>query len=472
MSRARVVSWACMPALLAATGCGLLGVDEEARKSIRDPYVGFVDGPGVEVCFGASRVVSPSKSKTGMPLSVCITKGVEPRACGSASDCRASESCVCGRCVTRPCSSGTDCESQEVCKDSRCTRGCTADDQCNPGEVCSGGGCARPCGSADDCAYGEKCGALDGTCIVKMCSQTVSCAATDECVAQEEIADLREPHLIDFQGTRWAYIELRRRAGKGAVTCAIHRARVTSARRWSVEPMEPVLVAGDEDDGCIGGPSVIEQGETLVMYASRGSGTGIVRAHSADGVVFEREADEVIFPRFDWEGGWVASPGAVVTASGVVVAYEAALGQAIGVATIGSDGQASVRSWLVPSGFEDPVLWREVDRIGAPFLVERNGTLLLYATVHGLDGSDARAGDTVYPADPNDSVGLLATRDLLGWERFPTGPVFGRRTNLRAYLGEKDPAVVIDGTGSWLVYVGSDASGASLTGLGLATTGQ
>jgi len=469
MTRAR----RCGLVLIAVTaGCGLAGVDDEARKAIRDPYVGFVDGPSVEVCFGATRVVPPAKSKTGTALAVCVTKGVEPRTCGSASDCRSSESCVCGRCVTRPCTGATDCDSQEVCKDSRCTKGCTGDEQCAAGEVCSGGGCARPCGTAEDCAYGEKCGALDGTCIVKICSQTVSCGASDECVAQEEIGDLREPHLLDFGGQRWAYVELRRPAGKGAVTCAIHRARVVDSRRWEVDPVEPVMSAEAEDDECIGGPSLIEQGGELVMYASRGNGTGIVRARSSDGVAFVRDVDEVIFPRFDWENGWVGSPGAALFGSTLVVAYEADRGRAIGIATIGQDGVASVQSWVVPSGFEDPVLWRNVDRIGAPYLFARDGTLLLYATAHGQDGSDAVAQSGTYPADPNDSIGLLATGDLIHWVRFPTGPVFGRKTNLRAYLGEKDPAVVVDGAGSWLVYVGSDASGASLTGLGIATTSQ
>jgi hypothetical protein len=327
------------------------------------------------------------------------------------------------------------------------------------------------CGGPGDCAFGEKCSALDGSCIVKTCSETVSCSGTDDCVAQEEIADLREPHVLVANGQKLAYVELRRPAGKGKVSCAIHRARITGALRWEIDPIEPVLAAGAEDDGCIGAPSLLVGADGWVMYAARGNGAGIVRAHSADGVQFERESGDVISPHFDWENGWVASPGVARFGTTVVVAYEADQGRAVGVATVGADGQPVAASTLTPSGFEDPVFWRNVDRIGAPFLITKGDSLLMYLTVHGVEGYDAISESAgVYPADPNDSIGLVETRDLTHWGRFSTGPVFARRTNLRAYLGEKEPSVLIEDSGSWLVYVGSDASGQSLTGLGLAAT--
>jgi hypothetical protein len=121
--------------------------------------------------------------------------------------------------------------------------------------------------------------------------------------------------------------------------------------------------------------------------------------------------------------------------------------------------------------FDDPVLWRNVDRVGSPFAVERDGVLLVYLTVRGVEGSDATTpSGQVYLADANDSIGLVSTRDLIGVEVFVGGPVFARRTNLRAYLGEAEPSVLFESTGSWMVYAGSDASGSLRTGLGLAST--
>jgi hypothetical protein len=358
----------------------------------------------------------------------------------------------------------------EKCAQNRCARECALDSDCAPGESCSSGGCARLCASQQDCAFGEKCSAIDGTCIVKTCMGTVSCTGDDECSELEDRADLREPHVVTLAGQLHAYLELRRPAGAGKTSCSIYRARVVGSRRWEIDPPDPVLEPAPEDDGCIGAPSVLA-GPDVVMYASRGNGTGIVRAHSADGAVFEREKDDVVFPRFEWENGWVASPGVAVLGSSVVLAYEADHGRAVGVATMDASGAASVMSWLTPSAFEDPVLWRDVDRIGAPFLVQRGDALLMYLAVHGIEGYDAVPDKGVYPADPNDSIGLLETRDLTHWVRFPTGPIFARRTNLRAYLGEKDPAVVVGEGFSWLIYAASDASGQSLTGLGLASTG-
>jgi len=121
---------------------------------------------------------------------------------------------------------------------------------------------------------------------------------------------------------------------------------------------------------------------------------------------------------------------------------------------------------------EDPLFWRGVQRVTSPFAVERDGAMLLYVAARGAEGSDAQvAAGGVYPADVNDSIALLASRDLVAWDRFPTGPVLARRTNLRTYLGELEPAVMFLDEGAWLVYVGADASGVATTGLGLAISG-
>jgi hypothetical protein len=240
-----------------------------------------------------------------------------------------------------------------------------------------------------------------------------------------------------------------------------------------VDPTTAVLEPEDGDAGCLGAPSVVAAGEGLVLVASRGDGSGIVRASSEDGIVFTREDELVLEPSSSWEAGWVGSPGVAVWAGGVVMLYEGGRGAGIGMARLEPSGaeRVSEEPWLTPSAFEDPVLWRHVERVGSPFAVGHEGVLLAYLTVRGVEGSDAvtQAGE-VYAADANDSIGLVSTRDLRGVEVFAGGPVLARRTNLRAYLGEAEPSVLFAGGVSWLVYASSDATGAQRTGLGMAST--
>jgi hypothetical protein len=244
-------------------------------------------------------------------------------------------------------------------------------------------------------------------------------------------------------------------------------------RRWVVDPTTAVLEPVADDAGCLGAPSVVPVGEGLVLVAGRGDGSGIVRASSEDGVVFARDDRLVLEPASSWEAGWVGSPGVAAWAEGIVMLYEGGRGVGIGVARLESSGaqRVSEQPWLTPSTFEDPVLWRRVERVGSPFAIGREGVLLVYLTVRGTEGSDAvtQAGEA-YVADANDSIGLASTRDLRGVEVFAGGPVLARRTNLRAYLGEAEPSVLFEGGSSWLVYASSDATGVQRTGLGMAST--
>jgi hypothetical protein len=243
-----------------------------------------------------------------------------------------------------------------------------------------------------------------------------------------------------------------------------------------MDPVGPVIKPIGGDDECVGAPSVIERSDGIVLFGSRGDGKGLFRATSSDGYNFVRDASDLWTASQTWEDGWVGSPGAARFQNKVVVAYEAAKGKALGLLVLDSDQAAatpiSSAAWLTPADFEDPVFWRQTERVASPFLVQYGDSLMVYLAVRGMEGSDAiPAGADPYPADPNDSIGLITTRDLLHGNRFPTGPIFARRTNLRAYLGELDPSVLISDQSSWLVYVGSDASGTSVTGLGLAQTG-
>ena len=299
----------------------------------------------------------------------------------------------------------------------------------------------------------------------------MSCGSGEVCVERQRVADLREPDLVEIAGETVAYVEVRER-NAGEDRCAIHRMRVSSKRLWLVEPLEPVLAPESADGNCVGAPSTVVVGEDVTMFAQRGDGEAIVRAVSKDGWTFERDASAVIEPSAAWEQGWVGAPGAAVRFGSVVLLYEAARGEAVGMAQLEANGAVRAREQepaLQPTDFEDGVLWRQVERVGSPFALMRDGSLFVYLTVRGVEGSDAEpVGAAPYPADPNDSIGLASTDDLRAWTTFPTGPVFARRTNLRAYLGEREPCVLAASEGTWLAYVGADASGDFVTGLGLA----
>ena len=111
-----------------------------------------------------------------------------------------------------------------------------------------------------------------------------------------------------------------------------------------------------------------------------------------------------------------------------------------------------------------------MDRVGTPEAVVANGLVLLYVTAHGVEGTTAY-GSKGEPlaAPPNDSVAMAATADLVTFDLAPQNPLFARRTNLRTYLGEREPAVRLEANSASLVFVASDADG-NLDGIALATS--
>jgi len=306
--------------------------------------------------------------------------------------------------------------------------------------------------------------------VVKLCGASVSCGDGDVCVAQERVGEAREPHVVGDGDQLFAFVEIR--DGDALDRCAIYRARVVTPRRWIVDPPTPVLEPSEEG-GCLGSPSVIVDEAGLSLYAARGDGSGIVRAWSNDGLDFRRTEQPVLVPSEAWERGWVGAVGVVSWQGATLLLYEGGPGEGVGWATFDGSGTATRRQsgpWLSPPDFEDPVLWRHVQRVGSPFPLVHDGALLVYLTVRGMEGSDATISEGSYPADPNDSIGLVAVRGDAPPEIFASGPVFARRTNLRAYLGESEPAVVLQRNESWLVFSAADASGQRRTGLGLAVS--
>ncbi len=75
-------------------------------------------------------------------------------------------------------------------------------------------------------------------------------------------------------------------------------------------------------------------------------------------------------------------------------------------------------------------------------------------------------GTTAMPADPNDSIGMAASKDGVTFVPYPAGPVLARVTNLRSYLGEREAAVrLLPGGGATITFVSMDATGTSESGL-------
>ncbi len=306
--------------------------------------------------------------------------------------------------------------------------------------------------------------------MVKLCGDGLTCGRDTICVAQQRVADLREPNIVQGLGGLWAYVELAQDE-QTPHDCAIYRARIETERRWVIDPPVAVMVPREQDGNCLGAPSVLVDGGSLLMAAERGDGSAIVLARSNDGATFVRDERSAMVPELEWELGRVASPALVRWKGEQVLLYEG--GGGIGIARIvkGVGKRTGNDPWLTPSSFEDRNFWRGIESVREPWAVERNGALLVYVAVRGIEGSDATATMGLsYPADVNDSIGLVATRDLRSYERYPSGPVYARRTNLRAYLGEAEPSLYFDQNGTWLVFSGSDATGLQRSGLVLAKT--
>ena len=452
--------------------CGLLGADGNPPAAKLDPLSGFVDKSAVQVCMDGRLVVSSSSAPNG-PLSLCVPDGLQTRSCANQADCNNAERCSCARCVTPACRTGTDCEQGQICQNNRCTAACDTQTKCPGNQRCIAGGCSVPCTVDTDCAYGEVCSSFDRVCVVKLCGQSVGCPSGQQCVEQQTVADIRQPHVIadasnEPRQPSIAYVEL-----ATATSCSIYRALVQSDQRWDVSPITPVLAPDASDHGCVGAPSVLVHDNAYVMFAARGDGTAIVRARSSDGITFERDAEPVLTPQLAWEKGWVGAPGVSFWNGSTVLVYQAGPDSGLGIARVDDHLATRVSDgpWLTASDVVDGIYWREVRHLSSPFAFEHDGALVVYLTVRGVEGIDARtsAGE-IYPADVNDSIGLASTRDLHTHTMFPLGAVFARKTNMRAYLGEAEPTTLYSPDGSTMYYVRGDASGTLRSGLGIAKT--
>jgi hypothetical protein len=453
-------------AALAPASCGLVSDDTAFTPFPPDGVNDFGAALPVEVCVGSARVVTPS-SAVGLGGSLCVASGTRGKACSSDATCDGIERCVCGTCIVEACV-GSSCEDGRVCRGQRCTDACAHDADCAGGERCSIGGCARPCSRDDECHYGERCDPLDGVCSTSLCSGVVPCGDGQSCRAEQTVSDLREPEVVTIAGQSVGFVQI---LGPGTPpSSAILRVRIDSDTRWTADPEAPVVTSKPGES--VGGPAALASGAHVELFFANGDGSAILRAVSDDGgKSFSRDATPVLVPAEAWEHSWVGSPAVVSFGGAKLLAYEGGPHAGIGLASLDDGGKAtriSKAPVATPASVDDPVFWRNVTEVRAPYLVVADTMLRVYFTGRGVEAGDAIVQGKRVPAPPNDSIGLVATRDLQHFDAYPAGPVFSRVTNLRAFLGESEAAVQIrpgGQPGASIVFVSADASGKNTTGL-------
>ena len=443
--------------MLLVASCGLASGEGERAPFPADGVGAFGDASPVEVCRGTARIVAPALATGATAL--CVPEGQTARECTSDDTCEGIERCICGRCIVAPCQGAGSCEGQEVCRGRRCTRACGADGDCAAGERCVSGGCARSCGSNGDCHHGESCDALDEVCTASLCGGGASCGGDRACIAVAEVAELGEPALLGDEPI--VFVEVAR----GGETSLL-RAHIEAPLRWRVDPEAPVLVLPGEAH--VGAPSVLRRGARIELYAEVGDPARIVRAISTDeGQSFVVDQDPALAAAEPWEEGAVGSPSVFDFEGRTYLLYEGGDGRGIGLAEVTEQGatRASPNPVLAPADLEDPIFWRGVTQVGSPHAFVGGGAVRMTFTARGIEGRAAAGPDGALPPDPNDSIGLAATTDLQTFSLYPVGPMYTRLVNLRAYLGEREPAVRVSPSGAEMVFVSADASGEGVTGI-------
>lgn len=443
---------------VSAAACGLAPSEETPAPFPADGVGAFQDASPVEVCLGTARIIAPSLATGATAL--CAPTGRKAEVCAGDGDCRGLEKCICGRCIVEPCQGGAACSDGEVCRGKRCTRGCASDGDCEPKERCISGGCARTCQNNGDCHYGEKCDSLDDVCVTALCGSGGTCGSGALCEAVAEISDIGEPTYLADEPT--AFVELSRNG-----TRAIYRSTVVTPHAWRIEPTKPVIdIVGET---IVGAPSILRRGANLELYAAVGNPSRIVRAYSGDnGQSFVVDMDPVLVAAETWENDSVGSPSAVEFKGTTYLFYEGGARSGIGLARITEAGaeRTQPNPILSPEAIQDAVFWRDVKNVGSPQALVVDDTLRIVFTGRGIEGFSATSGMVNLPPEANDSIGLAATTDLQSFSLFPTGPMYTRLVNLRAYLGESEASLRLGpANGAEMVFVSSDASGGARTGL-------
>jgi hypothetical protein len=439
-----------------ASACGF--VQGDASTPFPSDGIGAFQNPAsIEVCLGTARIISPVLA-TGT-TALCVPSEQKVRTCGADDECQGLEKCICGRCIVEPCQGGSACVDGNVCRGRRCTTGCAEDSDCLTQERCISGGCAKTCKTHGDCHYGERCDSLDDVCVVSLCGTGSSCGAGSECESVAEIAEMREPAYLGDEPL--AFVQL-----NSGNSQALYRAQIVSSNAWRVDPPEPVFVMAGET--IMGGPTMVRRNGSIDLYAAVGVPSRIVQAQSTDdGKSFTLFLDPVLVAAEPWENGSVGSPAVFDFRGETYLLYEGGDRAGIGLARLTGNGaeRTQPNPILAAKQVEDPIFWRQITHVGAPFAVVANDDVRILFTARGVEGFSATSGATNLPPDANDSIGLAATQDLQTFALFPTGPLYARIVNLRAYLGEAEVTMRLSSSGGEMVFVSSDASGEGKTGI-------
>lgn len=444
-------------------GCGLLPTEHDLAPGPSDGTAPFDEPIAIELCAGTSRLSLDASALAA----ACVPDGATPKACAADADCARIERCLCGRCAVRPCTTSATCEAGEQCRAGRCTAACGADEDCEAGERCVGGGCARACTSDAACAYGERCDDLDDACATRSCAFQ-SCGGGETCETFVRGLDAHEPFVWDEGGEERVLVEVRDAAGARVVFGA-----GDGAARWALDLEAPLASPYAKT----GGASLLDapSGERWLFAWGEGPTQAglpiraLLRFRAPAGTLAFGAPDVLLEPDAPWEGGVFGPTTAMLFGGEVFLAYEAGGGAGLGLALVDEDGAARAlggQPFATPASLEDARFWRGLDRVESPTaLITPDGEgerARVWFSARGVEGAAAWVDGALVPAEANDSIGLLASRDLDAFSRYPAGPVLARRTNLRAYLGEREPTVRAKGPRTELVFLGTSPAGAPI----------
>jgi hypothetical protein len=447
--------------VLVCAGCGLAPQDSLTGRRAADGIAPWQDLGAIELCLGNERV-GPEGSATG---GLCVDRNTPPeRTCNTDADCATRELCSCGRCTVKFCSSNAECGRGRACafSERRCLPTCRVDTDCpEENELCSGGMCRALCGSVADCQTGEICG-RNNRCVVATCAGGADCQAGEICRVQRVPRATGQPSALALPPPNPAlapsfvlYLEM---ADLSGLVTQVWRATSPDGIHFRFDPAQPVLA------GPARAPSAVVVGERVRLYHEVAAGVAV--AESQDGVAFGPAS--LVIP------GDYRAPGAAVTPAGGVLVY-VQIADRRGIALW--SGAGAPQPVFSAAHATDPVLWREVERVGSPAALVEAGvleepTVHLWFDAYGKESGPSVQFGEVVEMPPNDSIGFASTRLAAPLElrSYPFNPVFDRIVAFLAHRAELAPSVVrVPGERRYLLYYsGASGDGQEQDGIGVA----
>jgi hypothetical protein len=448
----RLLFFACVPLL----GCGFLGVGDDLDGTpVADGLAPFGPDEATVLCVEGARV-----TETTRPPGLCRAEGQEPTSCDSDSDCELPEACVCGSCTMKLCEFSTECPEGTVCSGSprRCLLRCESDDECGPLGVCENGTCLRACAAQDECSVGELC--LAARCRSIACGPTgPNCGPGELCASQLLRGEATGPSAVLGDAEIVLFASL---SELGSDEAAIYRFVSANGIAFFADPTTPVLSPSASGALRFAAPSAIFTDDGLRIFYEVDDGAAIETALDSSGTGTSFGGSEVVLtPGEAWEGGRVASPGAMLVDGEILLAYEGGEGEGIGFALSsgGSFTNATAPS-LVPADLEDPERFTDVTEVRDPFpyvAVSDSGRRVfrLYVGAMGI-ARPASTGGTFDQANLSIAAAgavIDGPIDALVLEAHGANPIYGRVQNFRPQ-DETGPSL-LEYEGRFLLYFDS-----------------